>query len=73
MTDEFIQEIEQKPVRYLLWSNRLFWEYGVPIFGRDFDKNIAEYLKSHYHRLRPLPPQTISLADWNAQIWERNE
>jgi hypothetical protein len=73
MTDDFIQEIEQKPVRYLLWSNRLFWEYGVPIFGRDFDKNIADYLKSHYHRLRPLPPQTMSLADWNAQIWERNE
>ena len=73
MTDEFIQEIEQKPVRYLLWSNRLFWEYGVPIFGRDFDSNVADYLKAHYHRVRPLPPQTISLKDWNAQIWERNE
>lgn len=73
MTDEFIREIEQKPVRYLLWSNRLFWEYGVPIFGRDFDNTVADYLKSHYHRVRPLPPDTLSLADWNAQIWERNE
>jgi hypothetical protein len=73
MTDEFIQQIEQKPVRYLLWSNRMFWEYGVPIFGRDFDSNVADYLKAHYHRVRPLPPQTISLKDWNAQIWERNE
>jgi hypothetical protein len=73
MTDEFIQQIEQKPVRYLLWSNRLFWEYGVTIFGRDFDREIADYLKSHYHRVGPLPPQTLSLTDWNAQIWERNE
>ena len=73
MTDEFIQEIEQKPVRYVLWSNRKFWEYGVPIFGRDFDQTVANYLISHYHRVGPLPPSTRSLADWNAQIWERNE
>lgn len=73
MTDEFIQEIEQKPVRYLLWSNRLFWEYGVPIFGSDFDQDIADYLKSHFHRVRPVAPETISLIDWNAQIWERND
>ena len=73
MTDEFIQEIEQKPVRYVLWSNRTFWEYGVPIFGRDFDQTVANFLISHYHPVGPLPPSTVSPADWNAQILERNE
>jgi hypothetical protein len=73
MTDEFIQEIEQKPVRYVLWSNRTFWEYGVPIFGRDFDQTVANFLISHYHPVGPLPPSTGSPADWNAQILERNE
>lgn len=73
MTDEFIQTLEQKPVRYLIWSNRLFREYGVPVFGRDFDTTVGDYLKSHYHRVGPLQPNTSPPADWNAQIWERNE
>lgn len=37
MTDELISEIGRKPVRYLIWSNRIFPEYGVPRFGVDFD------------------------------------
>jgi hypothetical protein len=33
MTDETIQQIEKKPVRYLVWSNREYPEYGVSVFG----------------------------------------
>jgi hypothetical protein len=73
MTAEFIQEIESKHVRYLLWSNRIFWEYGAPIFGRDFDQEIGDYLKSHYHRVGPILPNSGSFADWTAQVWERND
>jgi len=73
MTAEFIQEIESKHVRYLLWSNRMFWEYGAPIFGRDFDQEIGDYLKSHYHRVGPILPNSGSFADWTAQVWEQND
>jgi hypothetical protein len=73
MTAEFIQQIESKHVRYLLWSNRLFWEYGVAIFGTDFDRPIGDYLRSHYHRAGPLVPDTGSFADWAVVVWERNE
>lgn len=73
MTAELIKEIESKDVRYLLWSNRLFWEYGAPIFGRDFDRQIGDYFRSHYHRVGPLTPNTGSFADWTVTVWERND
>jgi hypothetical protein len=72
MTEEMIQEIDRKPVRYLLWSNRIFPEFGTPVFGRDFDREIGDYLKANYHRVGPLLPATGSYSDWNAVVWERN-
>jgi hypothetical protein len=72
MTDELIHEVESKNVRYLIWSNRIFWEYGVPRFGVDFDQTFGNYLRSHYHSVGPLIPTPVRLGEWNAYIWERN-
>jgi hypothetical protein len=71
MTDDTIREIEEKPVRYLLWSNRIFPEFGVPVFGEDFDRPLGDYLKSHYRPVRQLMPFTGAFSDWTAVIWER--
>lgn len=71
MTEETIREIEQKPVRYLIWSNRLFPEYGVPRFGTDFDQTIGGYFTSHYRRAEVLAPNYVRLGEWNAYVWER--
>jgi hypothetical protein len=71
MTDEMIREIDQKPVSYLIWSNRTFYEYGVPVFGTDFDQEIGDYLKSHFHRVARLTPGGNS-GGWSADLWERN-
>jgi hypothetical protein len=69
MTEELIQEMERKRIRYLLWSNRTFAVYGAPEFGKDFDRAFGDYLRAHYRPVRPL------VADdhpgWNAIIWER--
>jgi hypothetical protein len=73
MTDKMIQEIDRKPVRYLLWSNRIFPEFGTTVFGKDFDPEIGDYLKANYHRVGPLLPLTDSYWDWNVVVWERNE
>src|SRR5882762_5339432 len=73
MTDKMIREIERQPVRYLLWSNRQFPEFGTPVFGEDFDREIGDYLKANYHRVGPLVPVTGSDSDWTAVVWERNE
>ncbi len=71
MTDDTIREIDQQPVQYLLWSNRTFMEYGVPIFGRDFNRELGDYLKSRYQRLGPLIPPAGNLWEWSAVVWER--
>jgi hypothetical protein len=72
MTDEMISEIDGKPVNFLIWSNRTFPEYGVPVFGRDFDVEVGEYLKSHYHPVGPLIKSNGNSWDWSAVVWERN-
>jgi hypothetical protein len=71
MTQETIQQIEQQPVRYLIWSNRLFPEYGVLRFGTDFDQTMGGYLTSHYRRADVLAPDYVRLGEWNAHVWER--
>ncbi|HYL82823.1 MAG TPA: glycosyltransferase family 39 protein [Candidatus Angelobacter sp.] len=72
MTDELIREIEAKPVRYLLWSNRTFPEYKAMRFGFDFDQTLNQYFISHYHRVRLLVANPVPFGEWNAYIWERN-
>jgi hypothetical protein len=71
MTDELIQQIEQKKVRYLIWSNRLFPEYNVLRFGVDFDQTLGNYLFSHYRRVAPVTPESPHYWEWSAYIWER--
>jgi hypothetical protein len=72
MTDELIEQIEKKPVRYLIWSNRTYPEYEAVRFGVDFDQTLARYLLSHYRRVSLLSPDPVPFGEWNAYIWERN-
>ena len=72
MTDDMIHQIEAKPVSHLLWSNRTFVEYGVPVFGKDFDRELGDYFKSHYHPVGPILPDTGNYWEWTAVVWERN-
>jgi Dolichyl-phosphate-mannose-protein mannosyltransferase len=71
MTEQLIHEIELKPVHYLLMSNRTFPEYGVPIFGRDFNQTLGSYFNSHYHRVRLLVPGS-QFWELTFVVWERN-
>jgi hypothetical protein len=71
MTDETIQQFKRNHVRYLIWSNRLFPEYGALRFGTDFDQTLGAYLFAHYRRVGPLTPAPVRLGEWNAFVWER--
>jgi hypothetical protein len=75
MMDETIHEIDSKPVPYLLWSNRAFVEYPTPVFGKDFDEELGDYLRSHYRFVSPLnntdPSREWNYVYWAAGIWER--
>jgi len=69
MTADFIQEIERKKVRYLIWSNRTFEEYGVPKFGVDFDRALGQYFAKAYRPVRTIGGEAS--GGWNAVLWER--
>ncbi len=71
MVDETIQQMEQKRVRYLIWSNRTYPEYQALVFGVDYDKRFGDYLKSHYHPIGRLLPEVPSMWEWTAVKWER--
>jgi len=71
MTDDIMREIDRKHVSYLLWSNRTFPEYGAPLFGKDFDQDFGDYLKSRYRPVAPLIPNTGNYWQWTAVVWER--
>ncbi len=71
MIDETISQIERNNVRYLLWSNRTYIEYGVPQFGIDFDRRLGDYFRSHYRRVGFLVPGVVDIYDWTVTVWER--
>jgi hypothetical protein len=72
MTDEVIAAMDRQNIRYLLWSNRTFPDYGVPNFGTDFDRPLGDYLTSHYHRIGPLVPHSDLSWQVSFTLWERN-
>jgi len=70
MTAKTIAEMEVAPVRFVIWSNRRFFEYGVPEFGVDFDVPFAEYIRRNYRPVRDF--RYINRPDfWQATLWER--
>ncbi len=71
MTNDVIREIERNNVRYLLWSNRSYIEYGVPQFGIDFGRPLGDYFRSHYRRVGFLVPGEVDMYDWTVTLWER--
>jgi hypothetical protein len=73
MTEEVIRDLERKPVRYLLWSNRTFPDYGAPIFGTDFDRVLGQYLTSHYRLVGPLVAHSDLSWHVSFTVWERRQ
>lgn len=71
LTDEVISEIERGNVRYLLWSNRTYPDYGVPNFGTDFGQTLGDYLTSHYHSAGPLVPGSDIGWETKFTLWEK--
>jgi hypothetical protein len=73
MTKEIVQEIDEKRIRYLLWSNRTFAEYGVPFFGQDFNKELASALKERYEEVGPLVPSAGADGGLAFTFWRRRQ
>jgi hypothetical protein len=64
--DLTIQQLETKPVRYILWPPRL--NFPDPSYGGEQEYHLGpfrDYLRSHYHLVHSFPD--------NDEIWERNQ
>jgi len=72
MTQKVLTELEERSPRYLLWTNRIFPEYKAPVFGKDFNVELGNYLKQRYHRLGLLPPHEGGYGNWQVAVWEHN-
>ena len=70
MMNQVIGEMKQAQVQYIIWSNRKFYEYGVPEFGVDFDMPLGEYIRTNYRAVRELGSNEMPDA-WHATLWER--
>src|SRR5262249_29318254 len=73
MTEEFLHDLEASKVKYLLWSNRTFPEYGAPMLGKDFDQELAQYLTKHYKPLRLLAARDEQRLGLAFMIWQRED
>jgi len=71
MVDEVIRQIDEKRVRYLIWSNRTYPEYQALEFGVDYDRRFGDYLKTHYRPIGRVLPVAPSIWEWTAIKWER--
>jgi hypothetical protein len=71
MTRELFHEIEAKDVRYLLWSNRTFLEYGVKTFGRDFNQELARYFAERFTPMGTLVPGDGNDFGLTFVVWKR--
>lgn len=73
MMEEAIQQIEKRPVCYLVWSNRTCPEYQCLRFAFEFDQTLGRCTLSHHHHVQPPLTAPVPFAEWNAYIGERNQ
>ena len=71
MTEELFRQIEEKNVKYLVWSNRRFPQYGVPIFGRDFNQELVHYLTARFRPIGLMVPAEETGLGLTFMVWER--
>jgi len=72
MTEEVIDQLSRNNVKYLLWSNRSYPDYGVPKFGTDYSRDLGDYFRVNYHEVGPLTPD--SYLEWQTSftLWQKN-
>jgi hypothetical protein len=73
VTSQFLNDLDRQQVKYVALSNRANPEYGVPIFGIDYNQQPYHWLQQNFRVVRTFGDyQRISYPPhWAVQIWER--
>lgn len=68
----FLEELDAQRIKYIVLSDRSTPEYGLPVFGVDYDQEIYRWLNRNYRVVRTFGNyQRVKPWTWAAQVWER--
>jgi hypothetical protein len=69
----FLEELDREEVKYVALSDRNAADYGLPVFGVDYNQQVYRWLQSNFHVIRTFGDfQREDPSHWAVQVWERN-
>jgi len=73
LTSKYLEELDRVRVKYVILSNRATPEYGVPIFGADYNRPIFRWLEQNFRVIAKIGGyERVPFPDqWGALIYER--
>lgn len=74
LTSRYLDDLDRQHVKYVALSNRSAQEYGVPIFGTDYNQQVYRWLEQNFRVIRTFGDyQRVAVPPrwWAVQIWER--
>jgi len=73
LTSKYLEELDRARVKYVILSNRATPEYGVPIFGADYNQPIYRWLEQNFRVIEKIGAyERVPFPDqWGALIYER--
>jgi hypothetical protein len=73
LTSKYLEELDRTRVKYVILSNRATPEYGVPIFGADYNQSIYGWLEQNFRVIAKIGAyERVPFPDqWGALIYER--
>lgn len=74
LTLSYLQELDRIKVKYVILSNRSTSEYGVPVFGEDYNQTVYQWLEQNYKVIEQVGDYERKAypSHWGALIYERN-
>ncbi len=72
LTADYVDELERAHLRYVLVSDRATPEFGLPLFGVDYGRQIQAWLNQHYRVVRRIGDyqQVQYPRAWGALVYE---
>lgn len=73
-TSSYLQDLDRITVKYVILSNRSAPEYGVPIFGEDYNESVYQWLEQNYKVIGQVGhyERVVRPPHWGALIFKRN-
>lgn len=73
LTSSYLHELDRVKVKYVILSNRSTPEYGVPIFGEDYNKSVYQWLDRNYTVIEQVGhySRVAKPSHWGALVYQR--